>query len=48
MSKEMLPRDETGRRSAGSGDSTRILIERLRLRGIRNADAAIDSWGKIP
>lgn len=32
--------------SAGSGDGTRILIDRLWPRGIRKADAAIDLWAK--
>ena len=32
--------------SAGSGDGTRILIDRLWPRGVRKADAAIDVWAK--
>ena len=32
--------------SAGSGDGTRILIDRLWPRGVRKADAAIDLWAK--
>ena len=32
--------------SAGSGDGTRILIDRLWPRGVRKADAAIDAWAK--
>jgi uncharacterized protein YeaO (DUF488 family) len=32
--------------SAGPGDGTRILIDRLWPRGIRKADAAIDLWAK--
>jgi uncharacterized protein YeaO (DUF488 family) len=32
--------------AAGSGDGTRILIDRLWPRGIRKADAAIDLWAK--
>ena len=32
--------------SAGSGDGTRILIDRLWPRGVRKADAAIDMWAK--
>ena len=31
---------------AGSGDGTRILIDRLWPRGVRKADAAIDAWAK--
>jgi hypothetical protein len=33
--------------SAGSGDGTRILIDRLWPRGSRKADAAIDVWPRI-
>ena len=32
--------------SAGSGDGTRILIDRLWPRGVKKADAAIDLWAK--
>ena len=32
--------------SVGSGDGTRILIDRLWPRGVRKADAAIDLWAK--
>ena len=32
--------------SAGSGDGTRILVDRLWPRGVRQADAAIDVWAK--
>lgn len=32
--------------SAGSGDGTRILIDRLWPRGVKTADAAIDIWAK--
>jgi uncharacterized protein YeaO (DUF488 family) len=32
--------------SAGLGDGTRILIDRLWPRGVRKADAAIDLWAK--
>src|SRR6476646_2416644 len=32
--------------SAGSGDGTRILIDRLWPRGVRKADAAIDLWAR--
>ena len=32
--------------SAGSGDGTRILVDRLWPRGVRKADAAIDVWAK--
>ena len=32
--------------SAGSGDGTRILIDRLWPRGVRKTDAAIDLWAK--
>ena len=32
--------------SAGSGDGTRILIDRLWPRGVRKAEAAIDLWAK--
>ena len=32
--------------SAGSGDGTRVLIDRLWPRGVRKADAAIDVWAK--
>ena len=32
--------------SAGPGDGTRILIDRLWPRGVRKADAAIDIWAK--
>jgi uncharacterized protein YeaO (DUF488 family) len=32
--------------SAGSGDGTRILVDRLWPRGVRKADAAIDLWAK--
>ena len=31
---------------AGSGDGTRVLIDRLWPRGVRKADAAIDVWAK--
>ena len=32
--------------SAGSGDGTRVLVDRLWPRGVRKADAAIDVWAK--
>ena len=32
--------------SSGSGDGTRILVDRLWPRGVRKADAAIDLWAK--
>lgn len=32
--------------SAGSGDGTRVLIDRLWPRGVRKADAAINVWAK--
>jgi uncharacterized protein YeaO (DUF488 family) len=32
--------------SAGSGDGTRILIDRLWPRGVKKTDAAIDIWAK--
>jgi len=32
--------------SHGSGDGTRILIDRLWPRGVKKADAAIDLWAK--
>ncbi|MBR0831288.1 DUF488 family protein [Bradyrhizobium manausense] len=32
--------------SVGSGDGTRILIDRLWPRGVRKEDAAIDLWAK--
>jgi uncharacterized protein YeaO (DUF488 family) len=32
--------------SAGPGDGTRILIDRLWPRGVKKADAAIDPWAK--
>ena len=49
MSKRIAPENIQLKRaydSAGSGDGTRILIDRLWPRGVRRADAAIDLWAK--